>query len=97
MDSTVDHGTITALGMARHPERTSAHRLSVHEGFWDLVRRAVAELGVPWDVLSRLNVHDGAMIRLPASQVHREDSYGTVIDATAHTFRLVEAPRAKNA
>jgi hypothetical protein len=38
----------------------------VHDGFRELVRRAVTEVGVPRDVISRENARDVAMIRLPA-------------------------------
>ena len=62
------HKTIMALDIAGYndPQRTTAHRLVVHEGFWQLVRTAFAEAGVPWDVLFWENTGDGAMIQLPA-------------------------------
>ncbi|MGW3994934.1 effector-associated domain 2-containing protein [Amycolatopsis sp. NPDC004772] len=61
------HKTIMAVDIAGYndPQRTTAHRLVVHEGFWKIMRTAFAEAGIPWDTLFRENTGDGVMIHLP--------------------------------
>jgi hypothetical protein len=69
MDSAAYHKTIMALDIGDDNDlrRTTAHRLVVHEEFWNLLRTSLAEVGVPWD--PRENAGDGTMIQLPAELV----------------------------
>ncbi len=97
-DSTAYHKTIMAVDIAGYndPKRTTAHRLTVHEGFWRLLRTAFAEAGVPWDVLFTENTGDGAMIQLPA-QVAKADLVAQLPDRLLAELRRYNAAHADGA
>src|SRR3954471_20682273 len=78
------------------PRRTTAHRLVVHDGFWNLLRTSFAEVGVPWDVLFRENAGDGAIIHLPA-QVAKADLVAALPDRMLAELRRYNAVHAEEA
>ncbi|MEV6877020.1 hypothetical protein [Amycolatopsis sp. NPDC051128] len=92
------HKTIMAVDIAGYndPRRTTAHRLVVHEGFWNLMRAAFAEAGVPWDVLFMENTGDGAMIQLPA-EVAKADLVALLPDRMLAELRRYNAAHADEA
>ncbi len=92
------HKTIMAVDIAGYndPRRTTAHRLVVHEGFWDLMRTAFAEAGIPWDVLFRENTGDGAMIHLPP-EVAKADLVAQLPDRMLAELRRYNAVHAEEA
>jgi hypothetical protein len=98
MDSAAYHKTIMALDIAGYndPRRTTAHRLVVHDGFWNLLRTSFAEVGVPWDVLFQENTGDGAMIQLPA-QVAKADLVAALPDRMLAELRRYNAVHAEEA
>lgn len=97
-DPATQHKTIMAVDIAGYngPQRTTAHQLAVHEGFWGLLRTSFAEVGIPWDVCFIENTGDGAMIQLP-DQVAKADLVAQFPDRLLAELRRHNAVHAEEA
>jgi hypothetical protein len=97
-NSAAQHKTIMAVDIAGYngAQRTTAHQLAVHAGFWGLLRTSFAEVGIPWDVCFMENTGDGAMIQLPA-EVAKADLAAQLPDRLLAELRRHNAVHAKEA